>query len=161
MFTNRIYKYWFYLTIALGGTFYHEIWLLRIIYVPYLINKTTDVLERVSEFIYLHSNIGYNELKSHILKKIWESLATLATLIWLLSGVCTLKITLPWESLATLAAYIWSFTSVCHQMGCKMTTRRELHVTWRRNMYHLRLHIGEKPFQCIQCCMIFIEINVA
>ena len=55
--------------IALGGTFYHEIWLLRIIYVPYLINKTTDVLERVSEFIYLHSNIGYNELKSHILKK--------------------------------------------------------------------------------------------
>ena len=69
MFTNIIYKYWFYLTIALGGTFYHEIWLLRIIYVPYLINKTTDVLERVSECIYLHSNIGYNELKSHILKK--------------------------------------------------------------------------------------------
>ena len=126
--------------LALGGTFYHEIWLLRIIYVPYLINKTTDVLERVSYFIYLHSNIGYNELKSHILKKkslLWESLATLATLIWLLPGVCPLEITLLWESLVTLAAYIWSITSVCHQMGCKMTTRRELHVTLATLMWIL------------------------
>ena len=62
----------------------------------------------------------------------WESLVTLATLIWFLPSMCpqmSCKITIRWESLITVATLIWFVPSMHLKMFCNITILWESLVT--------------------------------